>query len=143
MKMAKNKLRANFLAFISILFIFSVFLMPHFVDAQSLWKNQVGMDTKSGEVGDAYGQGGVGMDNVSDVRVVVGNYIRIFLGFMGIIFLCLTIYGGFTWMTAGGDESKISQARKTIVAGVIGLIVVVASFAIAAFVTNAVFMATK
>ena len=46
--------------------------------------------------------------------------------FIAAILLCLfvIIWGGFSWMTSGGDKQKLSQARQKIVFAVIGLIVV-------------------
>jgi len=45
-------------------------------------------------------------------------------------------------MTAGGSEDKITEARKLLVAGVIGLIIILAAFAIANFVLTQLIMAT-
>lgn len=40
------------------------------------------------------------------------------------------IYGGFDWITSGGDKAKTDKARQKIQAAVIGLILVAASYAI-------------
>lgn len=72
-------------------------------------------------------------DNVT-VGTVVGTIIKAFLGLLGIIFVILMIVAGFNWMTAGGDEAKIEKATSTIRSAVIGLIIVVAAYAITYFV---------
>jgi len=46
------------------------------------------------------------------------------------------IMGGFTWITAGGDKTKLEKARDEITHAIIGLIVVGASYALAALVAN-------
>lgn len=51
------------------------------------------------------------------------SYIAITLA---IIYL---MYGGIRWMTSGGDKTKVESARKHIVAAVIGLVVVLGTFA--------------
>lgn len=60
--------------------------------------------------------------------------IRGVLTLVGTIFLLMTIYGGFLWMDARGDESKAKKARDIIVMAVIGLTVTFASYALAFFV---------
>jgi hypothetical protein len=64
------------------------------------------------------------------------------LGFLGIIAVLLILLGGFKWMTAAGNEDKVGEAKRMIGAGVIGLIIIMASFGIANFVINAVYKAT-
>jgi hypothetical protein len=50
--------------------------------------------------------------------------------------------GGFKWMTAGGNEDKVGEAKKLIVAGIIGLVIILGSFAIATFVLTQLTAAT-
>ena len=65
---------------------------------------------------------------------VVGLVIQAFLGLLGIIFLILIIFAGYNWMTAGGEEEKVRKAKSTISRAVIGLIIIVAAYAITYFV---------
>lgn len=74
---------------------------------------------------------GVGLENI------VSTVIETFLGLLGIIFVVLMVLGGYTWMTAGGDESKIESAKKRITRAIIGLIIVVGAYSITYFVFNA------
>ena len=71
-----------------------------------------------------------------DVRVVISRIINVAMGFLGIVAVLIILWGGFTWMTAGGDEAKVEDAKKIITAGIIGLIIVVLSYAIARFVVT-------
>lgn len=66
----------------------------------------------------------------------IGSMISIVLGFVGIIFLGLTLYGGFIWMVARGNEQEIEKAKRLIEAAVIGLAIVFAAYAITYFVTS-------
>lgn len=61
---------------------------------------------------------------------LIGTIINSLLAFVGIIFLILTIYAGFLWMTARGDEEKVSKAQSIIKASVIGIIIVSLAFVI-------------
>ena len=77
-----------------------------------------------------------------DPRGIAASVINIVLGFLGIIAVGLILYAGFKWMTAGGSEDKITEARKLLFAGVIGLIIILAAFAIANFVLTQLIRAT-
>lgn len=69
-----------------------------------------------------------------DIKVTIQNIVKIIVGFLGIITIIIILAGGFKWMTSGGNEEKIGEAKKLISAGVIGLVVVLAAYAIANFV---------
>ncbi|MFH1047918.1 MAG: pilin [Patescibacteria group bacterium] len=73
-----------------------------------------------------------------DVRTTVGRVIRAFMGLLGIVAVLLILYGGFKWMTAGGNEDQVGEAKKIIISGVIGLIIIMSAYAIATFVVNAI-----
>ncbi len=65
---------------------------------------------------------------------IIGAIIGVFLSFLGIIFLCLIMYGGFTWMTSGGNETKVLKAKKILERSIIGFIIIMASYSITSFV---------
>lgn len=75
-------------------------------------------------------------DAPKDIRIIVAQIIRIFLGFLGVIFVFLLILAGYKWMTAGGDEGKITEARQQITAALIGLLIVLSAYSITVFVTE-------
>jgi len=77
-----------------------------------------------------------------DIREGVMSIVNILLGFLGIIAIIIILYGGFVWLTAAGNEEKVSQAKKVITAGIIGLIIIFVSYAIAAFVIDQLISAT-
>jgi len=62
--------------------------------------------------------------------------LRYLMTFLGIIAVIVILYGGFRWLTAAGNEDRVAKAKKTVIAGVIGLIVILAAFAIVTFVVN-------
>ncbi len=74
----------------------------------------------------------------SSFVVAIGNAINIVLGFLGVIFVILIIYAGFMWMTAGGNESQVESARKIMIRATIGVIIILASYAITWFVMQAI-----
>lgn len=51
----------------------------------------------------------------------------------GVAFLLYFIWGSLEWLMSGGDKQKLESARGKITNGLIGLILLVASYAIAIF----------
>lgn len=74
-----------------------------------------------------------GYTSTMSVGSIVALLVRAALGLLAIIFLILMIFAGFSWMTAGGDEAKVKKARDTIKTAVIGLLIVLAAYAITYF----------
>ena len=65
---------------------------------------------------------------------IIGNIIQIVLSLLGLIAVVLIIAGGFQWMTSGGNEEKIKGAKKLMGSALVGLVIVILAYAIAAFV---------
>ncbi len=70
------------------------------------------------------------------VPLIIGAVIKVILGIMGIVLLIILLYAGTKWMTAEGDKTKVEKARGMITTAVIGLIIVLSSYAIAYFVVE-------
>jgi hypothetical protein len=83
-----------------------------------------------GNVGNAAGISG----GTTDLYTIVGRIVNVVLGFLGIVLLFYFIYGGFRWMTAGGDEKQVGEAKTMIRNAVIGLVIIMASYALSNFV---------
>ena len=62
-------------------------------------------------------------------------------GIFGDYFLGLIIYGGFLWMTAGGNEENVGKAKKTIYYAVIGMLIIFAAYSITYFAFRIAFKA--
>ncbi|MBI5071696.1 Ig-like domain-containing protein [Candidatus Falkowbacteria bacterium] len=71
-----------------------------------------------------------------DPRVIAARIVRVALGFLGVVALGIVLYGGFVWMTSGGNEEKISTAKKILTNGLIGLVIILMAFGITQYVLN-------
>lgn len=78
----------------------------------------------------------------TDIRLVVARIIRVALGLVGIVVLGLVLYGGFLWMTAGGNEEQIATAKKVLLNATIGLAIILSAFAIVSFIIKQLVDAT-
>jgi hypothetical protein len=88
------------------------------------------------------GSGGANLGTASDPREIAARIIRIVLGVIGTIFLVLTVYAGFLWMTAAGNDEQISKAKKLLYDGAIGLAVMLAAYSITILVSNFLLQST-
>ena len=78
----------------------------------------------------------------ADPRAMAASLINVMLGFLGIIAVVIILLGGFKWMTAAGNEDKISESKKLLAAGVIGLIIILMSYGLAQLVLDQLLDAT-
>ncbi|HKK54124.1 MAG TPA: pilin [Patescibacteria group bacterium] len=77
-----------------------------------------------------------------DPRETVGEIINVAMLFLGIIAVGIILVGGFKWMTAGGSEEKVGEAKKLMGSGVIGLVIVLSAWGIASFILDQLINAT-
>jgi len=86
---------------------------------------------------DAVGASGLrlGEPEGGALGAVVG-VINIFIGLVGLIAVVLFLYAGFLWMTAAGNEEKVTKARSMMIAAVIGIVIIFLSFALSKFVIS-------
>ena len=114
--------------FIGLLFfIISFLVMPQLVGAQASLGLEVAGDTGLG---------------TTDLKELIVRIIQILLGFLGLIALIVMLYGGYVWLSSGGEADKISFAKKILVNGVIGLVIIFSAFAIVTFIINQISEAT-
>ncbi|MDP2708804.1 MAG: pilin [bacterium] len=93
---------------------------------------------------DAFGQplrdtagAGAGYNTLATADSFIGLVIQAALSLLGVVFLVLAIYAGYNWMTARGEEEKVNKAKDTLTNSVIGLVIVMAAYAISYYVINA------
>ncbi|MBU2229434.1 hypothetical protein KJ810_03450 [Patescibacteria group bacterium] len=108
-------MKRSYLAFLFILTSSALFL-PHTVHALSLW-----------DVSSTLGLGS------ADLQETVIAIIQWILGLLGIVGVIMILYGGFTWLTSGGNEEKIEKAKKIISAAIIGISIVILAWAVISY----------
>jgi len=84
---------------------------------------------------DGCSTGGEGDPTVESTLSVVINVLSVLVGIAAVIMI---IWGGFRYVTAGGDASKTTSARQTITYAIIGLIIVALAQFIVQFVIERV-----
>lgn len=78
--------------------------------------------------------GVAGVPTDKNVQTIVGNVIGTALSMISVLFFVLMLYAGIKWMLARGDSDEAKKALDTIIAAIIGMLVVLGSYAITNFV---------
>jgi hypothetical protein len=74
---------------------------------------------------------GNGAEGLSKIAQQITNLFSIIVGAIAIIMI---IYGGFRYITSGGDSGKVGSAKNTLIYAIIGLIIVALAQLIVRFV---------
>ncbi|MBP8599938.1 hypothetical protein KBI31_01735 [Patescibacteria group bacterium] len=90
-------------------------------------ESQAGLTTIGNK---AYGTPG----SPQDIRILIAKIVQITLGLLGTILIVLIIVAGVQYMTAGGNQTKVESALKHLTNALIGLIIVLVSYAITVFI---------
>lgn len=69
---------------------------------------------------------------------LVGKIIGILLGVLGLVFLVLVVYAGFLYITAQGEEAQVKKAKSILVKAMIGMVLIVSSYAITNVVVDSI-----
>jgi len=127
MKITRKQIIAFTISVFCLSAVVSFFLSVAPVKAdEALFNSQTGLS----EIGQVYG----GEQAKQDPRALIGRIINIALGFLGVIFIGLTIFAGFQYMTAAGNEEQTKKALSLIKNAVIGLVIVLISWALTLFI---------
>jgi len=103
------------------------------VYAQTLTENELFGGSVNGE--EFATTAGLG---TGELTTTIGSIIRVLLGFLGVVAVFIILLGGFKWMTSGGADAKVADAKKLMVAGVTGLVIILAAYAIASFAISSI-----
>ncbi len=131
--MRMNLRMKKFVGFAATAALAAATLLPTATFAQGgLTGNDLGLDS----FGEATKLGN------APVRETAARIINAALGFLGIIAVVIVLIGGFKYMVSGGNEEKTSEAKNMIVAGIIGLAIILSAWAITTFVISSLLSAT-
>ena|SRR3989338_3578355 len=63
-----------------------------------------------------------------DIASLLNLFIPILIIGAALLLLIMLLYGGFTWITAGGTPENLAKAQKIMTFAIIGLVIVILSF---------------
>lgn len=119
-----------------------VFFQPLFAAAVKAEKTSppVGTTVNSelSKFGQAGGLGDKAPANANNPEIIAGQVIQAVLSFLGVIFLLLTVYGGYLWMIARGNEEEVTKAKDIIIDATLGLVVILSAYAATMYVLDSI-----
>jgi hypothetical protein len=75
-------------------------------------------------------------NTTSTVQNLAKEIVNIFSIIVGAASVVMIIYGGFRYITSGGDSSRVGNAKNTLIYAVVGLIIVALAQVIVQFVIS-------
>lgn len=64
------------------------------------------------------------------LRGIVLTIVNFFLTFLGLLAVIMVIYGGFLYVSSAGNEENVNKAKKILLYAVLGIVVIIISFAL-------------
>lgn len=116
------------------LIIFSVLLFCSQVSVSLAAQNLTSAIDNMNKTGNAAGY----MTEDANAITIISAVVSTVISLLGVVFIGLMIYGGFIWMTARGNEERVTKAKDLMTAAVIGLIIVMMAYAISYFVISSI-----
>ncbi|MEO7364523.1 MAG: pilin [Candidatus Saccharimonadales bacterium] len=122
-----QKIKSFFLVAATVL----AFGAPALVPAAASAACQAGNDIQSnlakgidGATGIAGSCGDVSDGGTGSLQAVAKKVVNIFSVIVGIVAVIFVIYGGFRYITSGGDSGSVGNAKNTLIYALVGLVIV-------------------
>jgi len=65
---------------------------------------------------------------VESLPAYIALIARFAIGIISLLCVLMIVFGGFNWITAAGNEQRITDAKGTIIAAIVGLIIALGSY---------------
>lgn len=69
-------------------------------------------------------------DGFTDPRYIIARVINAAIGISGSIALLMFIYGGFLWLTSGGNTTQVDKGKKVLIWATLGIVLIASSYVI-------------
>lgn len=113
------------------LFAFCLLALPSMAMASDLVDEGFGIGGTYGLKTNNNAQVNLSSENPINMSVRIINFVISFLGLAAVVII---LVGGFKWMTSMGNQDTVKKAKSLIIAGVIGLIIILAAWGLTRFV---------
>ena len=117
-------------------FSFSLITAPVYAQSSNLIVNGLceGSNLKISETSSSSACNSNGQSITDKVNNFLKRLINIFSAVIGVVAVIMIIFGGFRYITSGGNDTSVTSAKNTILYAVIGLIIVALAQLIVRFV---------
>ncbi len=66
----------------------------------------------------------------TNMAAIIGGIVKAGLALIGSLTLVVFVYGGFLWMTSGGNADRVAKGKTIMMWAVLGLFIIFGSYAI-------------
>jgi len=77
-----------------------------------------------------------GLTKTGNLETIIQSVMNTFMAIVGLATIVYLIYGGFMYLTSGGNAEKVTTAKNTIIYAIVGIIIIGAAYAIRGFVLD-------
>ena len=140
-----QKIKSSMLILATLLLTAVPMLVPVAVSAsiaEEVCKGTNIASTGSDGTGSECTEAGGSTASAGGLFALASNVVNIFSIIVGIIAVLMIIFGGFKYITSGGDSGNVSGAKNTLIYAIVGLIIVALAQFIVQFVLNTADKAT-
>jgi len=71
-----------------------------------------------------------------NIGTAAASLVKIFSIIVGVVAVIMIIYGGFRYITSGGDSGRVGAAKNSLIYAIVGLVIVALAQLIVHFVLN-------
>jgi len=130
----------NYIIILATMFSFTLpALLPLSAFAQSSGCDNIQSNINSG-IGAATGNSSTGCPGSTTISTGIGSIaaeaVNILSVVVGVVAVIMLIYGGFRYITSGGESGNVSNAKNTLIYAVVGLVIVALAQVIVHWVLN-------
>jgi hypothetical protein len=76
------------------------------------------------------------VDGAAQTETFIKNIVKTMVGIAGAVAVVFMVVGGFHYITSSGNPEKLDKAKKTLLYSGVGLVIVLAAYAIVDFVAG-------
>lgn len=127
-------MKKNLKSIFYLLALTAVLILPYFVFAQA--SNNPMLQTMT----NVATNGGYNTEDGGKLSTIVSTIIQTALSLLGVIFIILTVIGGYRYMTAGGNDQNVEKAKNYIQRALIGVIITFSAWTIWTFLLEGLIM---
>ncbi len=136
-----QKIKLTFISLLMALGMSAPAFIPAVAHAASSTDNNITNGLCTG-ANSAAGNGGSectasGTEGNQNLKTLAGKVVNLISLVVGIVAIIMIIYGGFRYITSGGDSGRVGNAKNTLIYAIIGLIIVALSQFIVHYVLTA------
>ncbi len=95
-----------------------------------------GVDAATGNGASGRACSPVNGNGAGSLEAVAKKIVNIFSVIVGIVAVIFVIYGGFRYITSGGDSGSVGNAKNTLIYALVGLVIVALAQLIVHYVLN-------